>query len=73
MFIAVVATLGLVALGHDSPARVFAGWGLTAATVLAIVLTYRPVLRSFPGTRKERRDGRDRATAETSRPQCSID
>ena len=63
VLITVVATLGLAVLGHDTPARVFAGWGLTAATVLAILLTYRPVLRSFPGTRNARRGGRDRGTA----------
>ena len=68
VFIPVMATLGLVALGQNSPARVFAGWGLTAATILAIVLVYRPVLRSFPWTRKERHDGRDPGTAEPSGP-----
>ena len=73
VFITVVATLGLVALGHDTPARVFAGWGLTAATVLAILLTYRPVLRFSPGTPKERLDGRGRGTAKTSGPHSSID
>ncbi len=51
--ITVVATFGLVALGHDSSARVFVGWALTAAAIFAIVLVYRPVLRFFPGTPNE--------------------
>ena len=72
VFITVAATLGLAILGHDTTARVFAGWGLTAATVLAILLTYRPVLRFLPGTRNARRDGRDLGTAETSAPHSSI-
>ena len=68
VFITIVATLGLAALGHDSPARVFAGWGLTAAAILTIVLVYRPVLRPFPGTRRERRDGRGSGAAGEVRP-----
>ena len=63
VFITVMATLGLVALGHDTPARVFAGWGLTGATVLAILLTYRPMFRFLPRTRDARRGGRDRGNA----------
>ena len=73
VFITVVATLGLAVLGHDTPARVFAGWGLTAATVSAILLTYRPTLRLFSGERNARRGARDRGAVEASDPNSSID